>query len=217
MKLFVWNPGNETINGSEISRQDALRFGSNDIRIIRVEATASTRDAVNFKWAMDDEKNFINFEFDFLDENDGVMIEFLYDQSGKAWPNLTGTIKGMKGGPVFVPLYQKTSRGFSFHRYISGPSFALFMFTCAGLSFYDVWYAGFFAFTSVAKILAGIIFVIFGAIAVLISVGEISDTNQFAVPTTLIKKNEEEFALDEASYIRRQIIEEQNLLGNRIV
>src|ERR1700730_3295434 len=189
LKLFVWNPGCETMNGRDVSKQDSLRFGSVDIRIIKVERTVATRQSVNFKYTVDSEKNFINLDFDFLDENDGFAIEILYDQKGQVWPNLAGTIKGLKGAPLFTSFRSRPTG--LFNRYISGPSFTVFMLVCAGLTFYDVWIAGIFSFTSVAKFLAGIIFTVTGVVTFFISFEQFSSESQLGVPGSIITKEDE--------------------------
>jgi hypothetical protein len=202
LELFVWNPGSETINGFDISKQDPLKFGSPNIRIIKVERTIATRQSVNFKYTLDGEKKFINLDFDFLDENDGFAIEILYDQSGEVWPNLAGTIKGIKGAPLFASFRSRPAG--LFNRYVSGPSFTIFMLACAALTFYDVWIAGLFSFTSIAKVLAGIICTIIGAITTFISFEQLSTESQLAVPGSLITKGDDELRQNDFDRLRNE-------------
>ncbi|MFZ5736878.1 MAG: hypothetical protein ACOY6K_08360 [Pseudomonadota bacterium] len=72
--LYVWNSGNVTINGTDISAIDPIAFGRADIEILETTPLWSTRDSINAKLLVDVDKKKMFFEFDFLDPNDGFAV-----------------------------------------------------------------------------------------------------------------------------------------------
>jgi hypothetical protein len=99
--LTIWNNGTETLDGSDVVESDPLyiSFEAND-KILSYKILKKTKDANSFVLKnCDNGPNKLRFEFEYLDPNDGVVIELLHD-SEKRYPEFSGTIKGLPSGFV---------------------------------------------------------------------------------------------------------------------
>jgi|SRR3989344_1922497 len=105
-KVWLWNGGTETINGSQIVQDDPLMFSleqGDEILVANVEA--ATRPTNKFSVTISPDKpDKAIVSFDYLDPNDGARIELLH--TGKRrYPHLYGTIRGIPKGlrPLTTP------------------------------------------------------------------------------------------------------------------
>lgn len=102
--FYVWNSGDTTIHGAMIAAADRLRLRAGEVQIINAAILNATREAI-CATAQLNAQGDVSIDFDYLDTGDGFVIEILYDvvETGKAinaCPELSGTIKGIKGSPV---------------------------------------------------------------------------------------------------------------------
>ena len=99
--LIFWNNGTEVIDGKDIVASDPIEiaFYSGD-NILSYRILKRTKDAnkviVDKSWLSD---NALLLSLDYLDPNDGVVLEIIHDSEEK-YPKITGTIKGLPKGFV---------------------------------------------------------------------------------------------------------------------
>jgi hypothetical protein len=93
---IFWNSGTDTIEGSQIATADPLRIElSDDSDLLNFEIIKQSRLVNNVSLSILNNKNAIYF--DFLDQNDGFVLEILHS-GGKNNLHFTGTIKGIPKG-----------------------------------------------------------------------------------------------------------------------
>lgn len=99
--LTIWNNGTEILDGNDVVKSDPLfiSFNAND-KILSHKILKKTKDANAFVLeAFENATNKLYFKFEYLDPNDGVVIELLHD-SEERYPSFNGTIKGLPSGFV---------------------------------------------------------------------------------------------------------------------
>lgn len=105
-QIWIWNNGNETIEGTKIVVDDPIRYiFDNETKILSVKIITKTRE-VNKVKITSFVDNEIRLDFDFLDPKDGAKIEILHTGK-KQNPKMAGTIKGMPKGIKFYSSLQK--------------------------------------------------------------------------------------------------------------
>lgn len=98
--LILWNSGENTVVGSDIATKDPLRFEVGDdgqILSISVLKTSRSVNDFNLNPYGKKRKNEAEFGFDFLDANDGVVVEILHTSTDRR-PRVKGTLKGLPRG-----------------------------------------------------------------------------------------------------------------------
>jgi hypothetical protein len=97
--IIFWNSGKQTLYGSDIVADDAVRCElSPDALALEVRIIKCTRDANKFTARIDDNsQNRVILSFDYLDPQDGAVIELLHTDSVRD-PCVKGTIRGVPKG-----------------------------------------------------------------------------------------------------------------------
>jgi hypothetical protein len=97
--VIFWNAGKKIIYGSDIVADDAVRCElSPDARALEVRVIKHTRDANKFTAVIDDNsQNRVILSFDYLDPQDGAVLELLHTDSVRD-PAVKGTIRGVPKG-----------------------------------------------------------------------------------------------------------------------
>lgn len=98
--LIIWNSGENTVSGSDIVSKDPLRFAvGSDGRILAVSVLKTSRSVNDFVLVPPLERttNEAKFTFDFLEANDGAVIEILHTSTNRK-PRVEGTLKGLPKG-----------------------------------------------------------------------------------------------------------------------
>lgn len=97
-KIIIWNAGNSTIDGERIVNNDPLRLATSEgSEILAAEIIKTTREVNAFSIkSRDNHSNELILIFDFLDRNDGALINLTH--TGKRSVDVKGTIKGMPDG-----------------------------------------------------------------------------------------------------------------------
>jgi hypothetical protein len=115
--IFIWNSGNQTISGSDVSNADPLRLSYQHATVLEVHDVIANRQAAAPKVA-DISPNDIRIEFDYLDPGDRIRLTVLIDGEEKTWftqPVLQGSIRGLTHGirneQYFSLSYPKTKLG----------------------------------------------------------------------------------------------------------
>jgi hypothetical protein len=142
--LYVWNCGDVTITGADLSKGDPFGFGRSDLDVLDYTQVWSTRDGVNARCRLNPARNRLLFDFDVLVPNDGFAIEFLADlpnakRRQKFELKSCGTVKGLSRPPLHARGGDDRSRGWQSTLALVG--LALFMLSTA-LMGYDAWNSG---------------------------------------------------------------------------
>lgn len=93
--IYIWNSGNQTIRKNDLNTIDKFRIDiENDSEILSIKIVKTTRNVINFSL-----NNLINSQiheivFDYLDPNDGVVVEIFHNGSLNDL-KLKGTIVGI--------------------------------------------------------------------------------------------------------------------------
>jgi len=97
--IIVWNQGNDTLPGSQISTTDPLRVElpeGNRILIAEVDRQTSPACAAYLERISDQVRLL---RFDYLDPGDGVRLKVVHTGEKPDATRLVGTAQGLRGGP----------------------------------------------------------------------------------------------------------------------
>jgi hypothetical protein len=98
-KIVIWNSGNVTINQSDIVNADPLRIEGNEIlSILDYEIIQSNEPSNQFKLVdLKSEQGIkhLNLEFDYIDPQQGCVIQIFHNAIAPHKPVLKGKIKGI--------------------------------------------------------------------------------------------------------------------------
>lgn len=97
--LILWNNGTEVLDGKDVIPSDPIQIAfDTDDNILSYKILKRTKEVNNFRLIKSEEHpHQIMVNFDYLDPNDGVVLEMLHN-SKKRYPKITGTIKGLPKG-----------------------------------------------------------------------------------------------------------------------
>ncbi|WP_321863405.1 hypothetical protein [Pseudomonas paraveronii] len=98
--VILWNNGENTVNGEDIVAKDPLRFHvGDDGQILSILILKSSRAVNDFSFLSTPsaKANEEVFTFNFLDANDGVVVEILHTSTDRK-PRIKGTLKGLPQG-----------------------------------------------------------------------------------------------------------------------
>lgn len=138
-QVIIWNNGESTIAGTDIVPRDPLRLQiGEDGRILAASVIKASREVIDFKVVDQDQPHEVLLTFDYMDANDGVVVEILHTSTDRK-PRIRGTLRGLPRGPVnqgqFTrPKPQKKPKS-KFSKAVdivfSPPIFAVIGFLCA--------------------------------------------------------------------------------------
>lgn len=97
--IVLWNDGERTIQGTDIVETDPLRVSiDDDCQVVACTLLKASRQAIQANVALlEGIRPSIRLTFDFLDANDGLVVEVLH--TGKIrYPTVVGTIRGLPNG-----------------------------------------------------------------------------------------------------------------------
>lgn len=144
-KIIFWNDGKKTICGCDIVEKEPLRFvfDKKNVQILKASIIQKTRSAINPQVSINPNIPEVSLSFDFLDYDDGVVIEILHtDLSNDI--EVKGTIIGIPEGIKMRRDHSKNSYKKSYLIFRSpskiirvsfGFFFALFTLMCANIYF----------------------------------------------------------------------------------
>lgn len=97
--LIFWNSGENTVLGSDIVATDPLRFHvGDDGRILSISILKASRSVNDFGFLpIGNSMHEAAFDFNFLDRNDGVVVEILHTSTDRK-PSIKGTLRGLPQG-----------------------------------------------------------------------------------------------------------------------
>jgi hypothetical protein len=97
-KLLFWNAGRETITGADVARADPLGIHVSDCEILDAKILRAKNPVNCFKldWAGD--PSFAELRFDYVDRDEGVVIQVLHTAKTGRDVRLVGTVMGV-GAP----------------------------------------------------------------------------------------------------------------------
>lgn len=96
-RFYIWNSGNQTIDGSDIVTSEPIRLSVTDNRwkILSVEVALTSRDVCGIKFSSTDSEDLHIVKFEFLDPNDGLIIDAYHDGDHNSI-KIFGTVKGSR-------------------------------------------------------------------------------------------------------------------------
>jgi len=93
--IYIWNSGNQIIKKNELNTKDPFRLEiENNKEILSIKIIKSTREVIDFNIYSEKYTNFHKVNFDYLDPNDGAVIEVLHNGSIDDL-KLKGTVMGI--------------------------------------------------------------------------------------------------------------------------
>lgn len=97
--LIFWNSGENTVLGADIVATDPLRFQiGEDGQILSISILKASRSVNDFNIVPSHtETHEASFNFNFLDANDGVVVEILHTSTDRK-PRINGTLRGLPHG-----------------------------------------------------------------------------------------------------------------------
>ncbi|MGB8217597.1 MAG: hypothetical protein WCE94_09895 [Candidatus Methanoperedens sp.] len=94
-KIAFWNAGNDTINGQDIARADPLTVIANEgYKILDAKIVSVINTANQFSITSPAGERSININFDYLDQNEGAIIQLLHTGKSGKDIEIHGRIKG---------------------------------------------------------------------------------------------------------------------------
>ncbi|EJM44831.1 hypothetical protein PMI26_01830 [Pseudomonas sp. GM33] len=109
--IVLWNSGENTLLGSDIVQSDRLRFhGGTDGEVLSISVLKASRVVNEFTVhkASSHAPNEAVMDFNFLDANDGAVVEILHTSEERK-PVINGTIRGLPKGLKSFGRINKTS------------------------------------------------------------------------------------------------------------
>lgn len=102
--LVVWNRGTRAIARDAIADNDKVRVClPQDATALGTGVAWASRPAVNLSACVSDTRSTFIIDFDFLDKDDGGIVEILYQGDPKVAPTLSGSIMGAPKGIRSAP------------------------------------------------------------------------------------------------------------------
>jgi hypothetical protein len=97
--LVIWNKGKRTLLRSAVVDTDKVRVRLPEgCKGLGVGVAKTTRPVIGLTASIDKSETVVTVDFDFLDKDDGGLIEILYQGDPKLKPKLAGTIMGAPKG-----------------------------------------------------------------------------------------------------------------------
>lgn len=109
-KVFLWNKGRDAIKEQDIPKSDLVRLVfPKKIEILDIKLLNKSRDSISVELEkIDTEQNhIINCNFNFLDKNDGFVLEILHTGGRDTQIEMAGTILGATKGFAYIKSLTK--------------------------------------------------------------------------------------------------------------
>ena len=97
--IVLWNAGTEVLRGPDIVAADPIRLSIDSGRILSHKVVKTTDPANDFRLAAnaeDDVSHELTIYYDYLNPNDGAVVELMHDGTGAT---VLGKARGLKSGP----------------------------------------------------------------------------------------------------------------------
>jgi hypothetical protein len=104
-KIALWNAGHDTINGQDIASADPLAVHiKGESKILDAKVLHTKNPANQFSVDTADDRSFATIQFDYIDKDEGVVIQLFHTGRSSEDIEISGKIKGV-GKPIriFVP------------------------------------------------------------------------------------------------------------------
>lgn len=103
-KIAFWNTGGETIDKDDIIRADPIVISiKNDFKILDFKIIAMDNKTNNFQLARNEDQSNVNINFDYIDKNDGIVIQLIHTGYSNNDIDIHGRLKGA-GEIIFTDL-----------------------------------------------------------------------------------------------------------------
>lgn len=140
--FIFWNSGEKIVVGDDIVRADPVRFDFGEEGVILSASVISqSRPVIGAQVKISDHNDMVFIDFDFLDPNDGVVIEVLHSGPRGEF-SIYGTVKGLPKGLTDMGKTLRMSEGIftaGISRAVSG------MFATRNLGWMSIFFGGVFS------------------------------------------------------------------------
>lgn len=110
-KIAFWNHGRETINYSDIPDADPIRIeAKGDCKILHAEIIWIKNSANKFKVSEIDNYKSVKILFDYLDKNEGGIIQIVHTGKSSKDIEIKGCVKGGKPVKLKTPIFPVSQR-----------------------------------------------------------------------------------------------------------
>lgn len=94
-KILFWNRGYETINRLDIPQLDPLTIRvKNGLEILDAKIIYMNNPANQFSLIFSDDISYITLEFDYVDKDEGAIVQVMHTGTSESDVQISGTIKG---------------------------------------------------------------------------------------------------------------------------
>lgn len=108
-KIAFWNGGRDTIDKSDIAPADPLAIRiKGDAKILDTRIIFEKNPANKFSIILSTDQTYVTSNFDFIDKDEGVVIELIHTGKSNKDIEFTGTIKG--AGNIMERFYPHSRR-----------------------------------------------------------------------------------------------------------
>jgi hypothetical protein len=106
-KLLFWNAGRDTIDYRDVASADPLRVHAKEsCKILDAKILYEKKRANKFSITNSSNQSCISIQFDYMDKDEGAVIQLIHTGKSSDDIKVTGTIKGA-GKPIFKKPYHK--------------------------------------------------------------------------------------------------------------
>jgi hypothetical protein len=118
-KIAFWNAGNVTINHGDISKVDPIKISIlNEKKFLDAFIISTTNPVNQFSISKVHKESSVLLSFDYIDKNEGIVIQVIHTGNSSSDITVSGTLKGM-GKPIhFTSIFNELVH----QKYLESPS-----------------------------------------------------------------------------------------------
>ena len=96
-RILFWNDGSDTIDNNDLVIANPLRIvGKEDCTILSVNVLESNNPSSKFSARLNKKENCVTIDFDYLDRNQGAVVQVFHSGKNSTGISIVGDIKGAK-------------------------------------------------------------------------------------------------------------------------
>jgi hypothetical protein len=95
-RVYVWNAGDETIRKTDVAKNDPIRISVANGVIVAAAVIHRTREINQFDCVSKRDKTVVELSFEFLDRDDGAIIQVCHSARNESDIAIRGTVLGAK-------------------------------------------------------------------------------------------------------------------------
>lgn len=96
-KIAFWNDGKDTINNTDVAKNDILKIVINpNFDILEAKILYNKNKSNDFQLILSEDRKYITINFDFFDFEEGIVLQLFHTANSGEDITVTGTIKSVK-------------------------------------------------------------------------------------------------------------------------